>query len=458
MELEGHTGCVNCIQWDSNGRLLASGSDDKTVIVWDGLVGKKLARVETPHEGNIFSVVWMPGGDDQLLGTGAGDCRVCILNVETGTTTRSIVGHSGRVKRLTTAPDNPGVVWSGGEDGVVRQWDLRERWSGDSANVLINLTQQAGRGAEVKCVTICPGRSELIAVGANDPFVRVFDRRMITCSRLDPASTPSSDSGAVAYFVPGHLPGVEAAFHRRLRPLTSTYITYNKDGTELLCNLTLEQIYLYDKSGLYSTSSPINLAVINNYDKKNVENSNGYSNGYENGHSKPAFKPLPANIEAVRLLANAEFESQDHSKAVSLYNQALALQNGFHPIFNGNRGAALMKRKWDGDIYDALRDCLSALSLDPGHIKVHLRVAQCLTELDWLQEATKWLQNFKERHPENKKSAAFAQRESELNSAVEKKSASTNSRTGASIGLVTPSSPVWSQYSAADFIRSGDGH
>jgi len=322
--------------------------------------------------------------------------------------------------------------------------------------VLINLTQQSGRGAEVKCVTICPGRSELIAVGANDPFVRVFDRRMITCSRLDPATAPNSDSGAVAYFVPGHLPGVEAAFHRRLRPLTSTYITYNKDGTELLCNLGGEQIYLYDKFALYSTSSPINLAVINNCDKKNEENINGNSNGYKNGHSKPAFKPLPANIEAVKMLANAEFESQDYSKAVSLYNQALALHNDLHPILNGNRAAALMKRKWDGDMYAALRDCLSALSQDPGHIKAHLRLAQCLTELEWLPEARKCLETFKERHPEHKKSAAFAQRETDLNSAMEKKSATTNSRTGATAESAAPSSPVLSQYSAADFIRSDD--
>ena len=228
-ELEGHGGCVNCIQWNSNGRLLASGSDDKTVIVWDGLVGKRLAKVETPHEGNIFSVVWLPGGEDQMVATGAGDCRVCVLNVETGAALRSVSGHSGRVKRLTTAADNPGVVWSGGEDGVVRQWDLRERWSQDSANVVVNLLQQAGRGAEVKCVAVCPGRSELLAVGANDPYVRVFDRRMVTPSRLESAAAPPSESGAVAYFVPGHLPGAEAAFHRKLRPLTSTYITYNKD-------------------------------------------------------------------------------------------------------------------------------------------------------------------------------------------------------------------------------------
>jgi len=452
-ELEGHAGCVNCIQWDPSGKFLASGSDDKTVIVWDGLVGKKLVKVETPHEGNIFSVVWMPGVDDQLVGTGAGDCRVCILNVETGTTTRSIVGHSGRVKRLTTAPDNPGVMWSGGEDGIVRQWDLRERWSGDSSNVLVNLTQQAGRGAEVKCVTICPGRSELIAVGANDPFVRVFDRRMITCSRLDPAVPPGSESGAVAYFVPGHLPGVEAAFHRKLRPLTSTYITYNKDGTELLCNLGGEQIYLYDKFALYSTSSPINLAVINNCDTKNLD-TNGYSNGYKNGQSKPAFKPLPPNVEAVKLLANTEFESQDYSKAVSLYNQAMALLKDPHPILSGNRAAALMKRKWDGDIYAALRDCLIALSQDPGHIKAHLRLAQCLTELEWLPEASKCLDNFKQRHPEHKKSAAFSQREHELNSALESKSDNKSSKVGVSTDVAAPTSPVLSQYSAADFMRS----
>merc|ERR1719190_323124 len=156
-------------------------------MVWDGVRCRRVARLDTPHEGNIFSVVWLSGSEDGLLATGAGDCRVCVLNLETGS--------------------------------VVRQWDLREKWSAKNSNVLVNLTNQAGRGAEVKCVTVCPSRTELVAVGANDPYVRVYDRRMISCGPLDTSCDPCEDNtGAVAYFVPGHLPGAEVKFHRRLRP------------------------------------------------------------------------------------------------------------------------------------------------------------------------------------------------------------------------------------------------
>ena len=51
---------------------------------------------------------------------------------------------------------------------------------------------------------------------------------MISCGPLDTSCNPSEDNnGAVAYFVPGHMPGAEVKFHRRLRPLVYTYIAYN---------------------------------------------------------------------------------------------------------------------------------------------------------------------------------------------------------------------------------------
>ena len=48
-----------------------------------------------------------------------------------------------------------------------------------SAEVLINLNGAIGKRAEAKCVSSHPTRTELLAVGANDPFVRIYDRRMI---------------------------------------------------------------------------------------------------------------------------------------------------------------------------------------------------------------------------------------------------------------------------------------
>ena len=48
---------------------------------------------------------------------------------------------------------------------------------------------QAGRGAEVKCVTVCPSRTELVAVGANDPYVRVTLTLAVRSKILNPVGS-----------------------------------------------------------------------------------------------------------------------------------------------------------------------------------------------------------------------------------------------------------------------------
>lgn len=163
-------------------------------------------------------------------------------------------------------------------------------------------------------------------------------------------------------------------------------------------------------------------------------------------------KPLSSAVETIKLSANAQFEAGNYSAAVSLYNQALVQHQSSHPILCGNRAAALMKRSWDGDIYAALRDCLTALGLDPDHIKAHLRLSQCLLQLEWLAEAQNCLDNFSSRHPDFVKSKAFTQLVNDLEKAKEKikpGKGDSNIKT-----LPTASSPVLSQYSAADFLRS----
>lgn len=54
----------------------------------------------------------------------------------------------------------------------------------------------------------------------------------------------------------------------------------------------------------------------------------------------------------------------------------------------------------DGDLYASIRDCHSALQLDPSHRKAHFRLARGLLELTWIKEAQDCLEHFKDKFPE----------------------------------------------------------
>jgi WD repeat-containing protein 42A len=54
--LEAHEGCVNCINFSGSGQLLASGSDDLHVVVWDWEQGRMVSKLESGHISNIFQV------------------------------------------------------------------------------------------------------------------------------------------------------------------------------------------------------------------------------------------------------------------------------------------------------------------------------------------------------------------------------------------------------------------
>jgi len=345
-----------------------------------------------------------------------------------------VVAHSGRAKRLAVSPDCHGLVWSAGEDGLVRQWDRRERWTEDAANLLVDLGNLTGRpAAEAKCLAVCPSRSELLAVGANDPYVRVFDRRKL--SLVARGGEPWGGGGgragdaAAAYFVPGHLPQMEAGYSRRMRPLSSTFLAYNQAGTELVVNLGGEQVYLYDRWALYSTAPPVELTVMQDCDRRDPG-------------------PLAPAVQAVKAEANREFEAGEWSRAVALYNRCVTLQAGPapHPVLAGNRAAALLKRGWDGDSYAAARDCLAALSQDPGHVKAELRLVRCLLQLDRLQEAETALVQFRRRHPELGQASACSSLEIDLAEAKSKPDPTDPPS-------VSGPAPVLSRYTAASFLR-----
>lgn len=76
----------------------------------------------------------------------------------------------------------------------------------------------------------------------------------------------------------------------------------------------------------------------------------------------------------------------------------------------------------DGDHYDALRDCLKALTLNPGHLKAHFRLARCLFELKYVAEALECLNDFKGKFPEQAHSSACDALDKDIKAALFSKS------------------------------------
>jgi len=106
---------------------------------------------------------------------------------------------------------------------------------------------------EFKCITVNPTKPHQLAVGANDSYVRLYDRRLIKTSKIKPSHvfdsrkrTPPEplDTSCVQYYAPGHLAkdnGGEHSFK-----LAATYVTFDSTGNELLVNMGGEHIYLFN--------------------------------------------------------------------------------------------------------------------------------------------------------------------------------------------------------------------
>ncbi|XP_015764226.1 PREDICTED: WD and tetratricopeptide repeats protein 1-like isoform X1 [Acropora digitifera] len=470
-ELEGHTGCVNCLEWNEAGNLLVSGSDDLNAIVWDPLQCRTKCCIKTGHTGNIFSVKFLPRLGDRIIATAAADAKVQIHTVETKETSQVYKCHIGRVKRLATAPNTPYLLWSASEDGTIRQFDLRQPHTCNTSsknckNVLINLNIYVGAMAEAKCLAINPLQPELLAVGCNDPFVRLYDHRMLSSHSFSEVKKSSATSsvedaklphGCVQYFTPGHLPPqLSKDLRRRFRTYVATYVNFSPCGRELIANLGGEQIYLFDiktrrnvlkyqvlngTSVSVSSNGVVKSVVDNSLDMAACKNgwstsTNGATNGYKiptlngkrivpdekskmfgHGNSCCALEGLPPKALELKAKGNEAFCQQKFWKAINLYNEAILLAVDSAVLY-ANRAAAYIKRAWDGDVYAALRDCHKALRLDPNHTKAHFRQARCLYELQWFQEALTCLNHFKLKFPDQAEGNAAKTLERDIRAAA----------------------------------------
>lgn len=213
------------MNFNSTGEILASGSDDRKVNIWNWQQEKLIEKYITGHTQNVFQCKFV--NDESQIVTASRDGQIRLI------TRNGCINREAKCsKRLATHADSvhrikvmsPNMVLSCGEDAVVQQIDLREPKPKKILYVKHN--------KRIPLYTIDTSsilNPYLMAVAGGNPHVFLYDRRFLVKACDSPAP--------LDILVP---PGLEKTDH------IVTGALFDSSGKSLLVSYNDDDIYLFD--------------------------------------------------------------------------------------------------------------------------------------------------------------------------------------------------------------------
>ncbi|KAL4742401.1 WD40 repeat-like protein [Aspergillus similis] len=229
--LEGHSEPVFSVSWSPDGSLIASGSIDNTVRIWDPATGQcklvlkghsnllascssdKTIKIWNPstaqctltlkgHNKSVYSInwspdgallasssidktikIWNPGHRDKIMSTASWspdgnrlasvleDKTIRIWDLASSEYTWTLKGHSEQVTSISWAPNGDWLA-SSGQDNTVRIWDLT---TGQPISIL------EGRSDAINPISWSPDGT-LLAFGSSDYTIKLWNPTTGQCT------------------------------------------------------------------------------------------------------------------------------------------------------------------------------------------------------------------------------------------------------------------------------------
>ncbi|CAK84536.1 unnamed protein product, partial (macronuclear) [Paramecium tetraurelia] len=188
----------NIYQMGIAGTIIASGSDDNSVRIWDAKTGQLTKAKFNNHTGAVRSVCFSPDGN--TLASGSCDFSMYLLDVKTGLKKSKLKAHTNWVQSLCFSP-NGKTLASSSNDNSIRLWDLNSAqqkskldilneiaysicFSPDGAALLhlfLGILSQSKEShssmaiQKLSCLYVTPANGTLLASGGADKFICLWD-------------------------------------------------------------------------------------------------------------------------------------------------------------------------------------------------------------------------------------------------------------------------------------------
>ncbi|MDJ0736154.1 MAG: serine/threonine-protein kinase [Nostocaceae cyanobacterium] len=156
----GHSSMVYDLAFSPNGEIIASASWDETIKLWQVSSGKEI-RTFKGHTNSVNSIAFNLNG--QILASGSADCTLKLWLVSSGREISNFYGHSDSILSVKFSPIGE-IIATGSADYTIKLWQIKT--AGEICTLM-------GHSFFVNTVAFSPN-GQIIASGSSDRTIKLW--------------------------------------------------------------------------------------------------------------------------------------------------------------------------------------------------------------------------------------------------------------------------------------------